>query len=263
MLFGCTVLICAVIAKFVFDNDDYSNLLAMASAVLLGGPIVYGAAKSLITGRCSHDHGDLSHDCGGASCKDPAHDQDHEHTHRSDSHMEELVALAIIASFADGQYLETAAVAFFMLIASLIEHRTAVGALKGIEAFLRLAPTKAVKLAEDGSETEVQAATLSPGDRVLVLPGDNIPGDGQIIEGLSTIMKPTSPVSRCPWKRTSVTRSTAARSTKPAGWWSRSPGPVKTPRSARCRSSSSRRPAPAPRLSGSCRSTRRFTPRWS
>ncbi|MEM8739707.1 MAG: cation-translocating P-type ATPase, partial [Planctomycetota bacterium] len=174
VLFGCTVLITAIIAKFVFEAQDYSDLLAMAAAVLLGGPIVYGAAKSLFTGRCSHDHGECKHD----------HDHD---AHRSDSHMEELVAIAIIASFADAQYLETAAVAFFMLIASLIEHRTAVGALKSIESLIRITPTKAIKLNPDGSESPAQAADLQPGDRVLVLPGDNIPGDGTVQEGLSTV----------------------------------------------------------------------------
>lgn len=183
VLFGCTVLITAVIARFLFDNQDYSNLLAMAAAILLGWPIVYGAAKSLITGRCSHDHGD------GESC---GHDHQHGHSGAdagmgSDSHMEELVALAIVASFASGEYLECAAVAFFMLIASLIEHRTAVGALKSIESLIRITPTRAVKIADDGSESEVHAATLVPGDKVLVLPGDNIPGDGQILDGLSTV----------------------------------------------------------------------------
>ena len=187
VLFGCTVLITAVVAKFIFDNEDYSNLLAMAAAILLGGPIVWGAGKSLITGRCSHDHGEHVH---GESCN---HDhtvdnhKSHNPAHHSDSHMEELVALAILASFASGEYLECAAVAFFMLIASLIEHRTAVGALKSIESLIRITPTRAVKLADDGSETEVHAATLRPGDRVVVLPGDNIPGDGNVIDGQSTV----------------------------------------------------------------------------
>jgi len=101
--------------------------------------------------------------------------------------MEEIVALAIIGSFVMAEYLECAAVAFFMLIASLIEHRTAVGALKSIESLIRLTPTNAVKLAADGSETEVKAASLVPGDVVLVLPGDNIPGDGVIKNGVSTV----------------------------------------------------------------------------
>lgn len=177
VLFGCTVLITAVIARYTFDSKDYADLLAMAAAFLLGWPIVYGAAKSLITGRCSHDHGE------GESCD---HDHDHSDGH-SDSHMEELVALAIIASFAMGEYLECAVVAFLMLIASLIEHRTAVGGMKMIESIIRLTPTRAMKLADDGTEVEVQAADLVPGDKVVVLPGDNIPGDGRIVDGLSTI----------------------------------------------------------------------------
>ena len=192
VLFGCTVLITAVIAKFLFENDDYSQILAMIAALLLGGPIVYGAAKSLVTGRCSHDHGDSkhAHDCAGPSCSDASHvhvPSDHDDHAHSDSHMEELVALAIIASFASGEYLECAAVAFFMLIASLIEHRTAVGALKSIESLIRITPTRAVKLTESGQEQEVHAATLRPGDRVVVLPGDNIPGDGKLLEGNSTV----------------------------------------------------------------------------
>ncbi|MEM1107081.1 MAG: cation-translocating P-type ATPase [Planctomycetota bacterium] len=174
VLFGCTVLVCAVLARYAFDSLDYANILAMVAALLLGGPIVYGAAKSLFIGRCSHDHGE-------------AGEHDHSHDSHSDSHMEELVALAIIASFATGEYLECAVVAFLMLIASLIEHRTAVGGMKMIESIIRLTPTRAMKLNDDGSESEVQAANLVPGDKVVVLPGDNIPGDGQIIEGLSTI----------------------------------------------------------------------------
>ena len=192
VLFGCTVLITAVIAKFLFENDDYSQILAMVAALLLGGPIVYGAAKSLVTGRCSHDHGESkhAHDCAGPSCSHADHvhvPHEHDDHAHSDSHMEELVALAIIASFASGEYLECAAVAFFMLIASLIEHRTAVGALKTIESLIRITPTRAVKLTETGQEEHVQAASLQPGDRVLVLPGDNIPGDGKLLEGISTV----------------------------------------------------------------------------
>ena len=92
----------------------------------------------------------------------------------------------IIAAFANGNYFECAVVAFFMLIASLIEHRTAAGALKTIESLIRITPTKAVLLTDQG-EQEVQAKDLKPGDVVLVLPGDNIPGDGTVRAGNSTV----------------------------------------------------------------------------
>ena len=170
---GCVVLLAAVIGRFTWDNQDYAEYVAMAASVMLGLPIIVGAFKSLWTGHCSHDdHSSCSH-------------EHHEHDHGS--HMEELVALAILASFVLGEYLECAAVAFFMLIASLIEHRTAEGALRDIEALVRITPTKASKLGENGTETEVAASTLRPGDRVVVRPGDNIPADGVVRAGQSTV----------------------------------------------------------------------------
>ncbi|MEM9415734.1 MAG: cation-translocating P-type ATPase [Planctomycetota bacterium] len=181
VLIGVTLLIAAVIARFTFDTHDHSDLLAMFASILLGGPIVYGAGKALITGRCSHDHGPGT-DCGHDHHH---HHDDHEHV-AGGSHMEELVALAIIAAFAAGIYFECAVVAFFMLIASLIEHRTAAGALKTIESLIRITPTRAVVLTPEG-EQEVAAKDLKPGDVVLVLPGDNIPGDGVVKNGNSTV----------------------------------------------------------------------------
>ena len=195
VLLGVTVLIASFISMLIYpwgtgpDGHDptkivatvpvQSAMLAMVASILLGAPIVFGTIKSLITGKCSHDHGP------GQSC---GHDHDHDHHEHiaGGSHMEELVALAIIASFAAGMYVECAVVAFFMLIASLIEHRTAAGALKTIESLIRITPTRAVILTDDG-EKEIPAAQLKPGDRVLVLPGDNIPGDGNVVEGSSTV----------------------------------------------------------------------------
>ena len=177
---GFVLLLAALAAKFFFDNPDYSEYLALAAALLLGAPIVFGALKSMWTGRCSHDHGD------GHSC-------DHDHHHHHDeavpggSHMEELVALAIVASFALNSYLEAAAVAFFMLIASMIEHRTAAGAIKELESLVRITPTRARRMREDGDEEEVPAAQLKAGDRVLILPGDNIPADGRVESGESSV----------------------------------------------------------------------------
>jgi len=189
VLLGVTILIASFISMLIYPwvpgTDGHtgkiistvptqSAILAAVASILLGGPIVWGAFIGLFTGRCSHDHG-------------PGQlDHDHEHV-AGGSHMEELVAIAIIAAFAEGMYVECAVVAFFMLIASLIEHRTAAGALKTIESLIRITPTKAVLINEAGEQSEVKAADLKPGDRVLVLPGDNIPGDGKVIEGNSTV----------------------------------------------------------------------------
>jgi len=159
-LAGGMLLIAAVIARFVFDTPEQSDMFAILASILLGVPIIYDAAKHLLPSSHGHEHG---------------------------NHMEELIALAILASFASGQYLECGAVAFFMLIANFIEHRTAVGALHQIESLIRITPTKAKLLQEDGSEAEVEASQLQPGDVVVVRPGDSVPGDGRIRAGQSTL----------------------------------------------------------------------------
>ena len=102
-------------------------------------------------------------------------------------HMDELVALAILAAFASGDYQTAGVVAFFLLLSNLIETRTALGARASIEGLVRLTPTKAKRLNADGSEVEVDAPDLRPGDVVVVRPGDNVPADGQIVRGQSTI----------------------------------------------------------------------------
>jgi Cd2+/Zn2+-exporting ATPase len=88
---------------------------------------------------------------------------------------------------ATGEYQTAGVVAFFLLLSILIETRTALGARAAIEGIVRLTPTKARRLLQDDSQEEVEAHALRRGDRVLVLPGDNIPADGRIIDGHSTI----------------------------------------------------------------------------
>ncbi|MAX27542.1 MAG: cadmium-translocating P-type ATPase [Phycisphaeraceae bacterium] len=184
ILLGGILLLAALAARYLLDTPDQGDMIAAVAAVLLGQKIIRDAFKSLITGRCPHDHGhDHSHAHGEACDHDHAHDEPHAH---EKSHMEELVALAIIASFASGQYLESGSVAFFMLISSLIEHRTATGAFKAIEDLIRITPTRAFKLV-DGQEVEADASELVEGDVVVVRPGDNIPADGVIVSGASTI----------------------------------------------------------------------------
>lgn len=167
-LLGGVLLLCSVAAIFVFGpttqitpdgterlvyRNFYSELLGIVAAILLGAPLVWTALKDLI-----HGH----------------------------AHMNELVALAVLAAFVNQWYTEAAAIAFFMILSVLIENRTALGARKSIESLIRITPTRAVKLI-DGREEEVDARDLVPGDIVRVRPGDNIPADGIIIRGTSTV----------------------------------------------------------------------------
>lgn len=146
-------------SNWLYGPDSFQTLiLAMAAAVLLGSPIVLHAIKSLI---------------------------------QRQMHMDELVVLAILAAFAMGKYVEAGIVAFFMLLSELIESRTALGARASIESLIKLTPTRADLVDSSGAEKEVKVSSLKPGDVVRVRPGDNIPADGEVINGLSAINEAT------------------------------------------------------------------------
>ena len=157
-LVGGVLLICSLLAELIWDYGrveagPYSSVLAFVSAILLGTPLVVVAVKDMLRGQM---------------------------------HMNELVALAVFAAFANGRYQEAAAIAFFMILSVLIESRTALGAQASIESLVKITPTRAHRLT-NGSETEVEAKDLIPGDVVRVRPGDNIPADGRVTKGQSTV----------------------------------------------------------------------------
>ena len=93
-----------------------------------------------------------------------------------------LVALAVVASFASGNYEEAGFVAFFMLLGEIIETRTADGARQSIESLIKLTPTKARRVTANGEE-EVATKDLRVGDVIRVRPGDNVAADGTITSG--------------------------------------------------------------------------------
>ena len=152
-LVGGTLLLCSLAAGWFWKQPFFAALPAAISVTLLATPLVAVAVKDLLAGKAG---------------------------------MNALVALAVIGAVASGKYQEAAAVAFFMIVSSLIEKRTAAGAEASIESLIRLAPTKASRIAGDGEEL-VEATSLSPGDVVRVRPGDTIPADGVVARGASTV----------------------------------------------------------------------------
>ena len=102
----------------------------------------------------------------------------------------ELVALAVTASFASGHYQEAGVIAFFMLIGEIIETRTAEGARASIESLIKLTPTKARRL-RNGTEEEVAVKDLAVGDVIRIRPGDNVAADGVIVSGQGSFNQAT------------------------------------------------------------------------
>jgi len=82
---------------------------------------------------------------------------------------------------------ELATLIDIMLLGHWIEMRSVLGASAALENLVRLMPSEAHLLTEDGSVEEVPVADLRKGDRVLVKPGEKFPTDGIIVEGRTTV----------------------------------------------------------------------------
>jgi len=157
VLLGGVLLLASIAATQIYAQPFYSGILAAAAAALLCIPLIVKAFRDIWNGKLQ---------------------------------MDVLVALSVTAAIASGEYIIAGAAAFFTILAELVESRTALGARKAIESLVRLAPTRASKLVGEGSslrEEAVEAKDLRPGDVVRIRPGDNIPGDGVILSGSSTI----------------------------------------------------------------------------
>jgi len=149
-MFGLVLIVNSFLVDWILDRSSaVADISAALGALVLGIPILITAFKDLRRGVLSTN---------------------------------ELVALAVTASFASGHYQEAGVVAFFMLIGEIIETRTAEGARASIESLIKLTPTKARRI-RNGAEEEVAVKDLAVGDVIRVRPGDNVAADGVIVVG--------------------------------------------------------------------------------
>ena len=85
-------------------------------------------------------------------------------------------------------YFETSAViTTLVLLGQVLELRARAATGTAIKALLGLAPKTARRVAEDGSEEDVPLEHVRVGDVLRVRPGEKIPVDGVVIEGLSAV----------------------------------------------------------------------------
>ncbi|MFG0258373.1 MAG: heavy metal translocating P-type ATPase [Phycisphaerales bacterium JB043] len=97
-----------------------------------------------------------------------------------------LAALAILAAVTVGKFTTAGFLAFILLVADQVVRRTANGAQRAIEQLIRLTPDIA-RVVEEGAEREVKIKDVTVGMRVRVRPGENLPVDGRVLTGSSTI----------------------------------------------------------------------------
>lgn len=144
--------IALVISLFAPDALPFD--IAWIAIILCGVPIVAGAIIGLVT--------------------------------EFDIKADVLVSIALVASIVIEEDFAAGEIAFIMQIGSLLEELTVARARAGIEKLVDLTPTKA-RVLRDGAEVIVHADDVREGEILRVLPGESVPVDGVITEGVTSI----------------------------------------------------------------------------
>ncbi len=97
-----------------------------------------------------------------------------------------LVSIAVIGAMFIGEYWEAAAVTFLFMLGDYLESRTLEKTRSSIKALLKLAPDTA-RVLKDGVEIDVSPDSVVKGDLVVVKPGEKIPVDGTVKEGMAYV----------------------------------------------------------------------------
>jgi P-type Cu2+ transporter len=108
-----------------------------------------------------------------------------------------LVALAITVSYVysvavsfglpgDSFYMELVTLVDIMLLGHWIEMTSVQGASRALEHLAKLVPAVAHQQV-NGRIEDVQVSALAEGDRILIRPGEQVPIDGEVIEGTSSV----------------------------------------------------------------------------
>ncbi len=135
-------------------DELITQIPALIAAVLLGGPMIWAAWKEVKAGQLSSST---------------------------------LAAMAILAAIANQEYETAGWLAFILLVADAILRRTAFGAQRAIEDLIQLTPDTARRVTPDGTDEMVALESIAVGDVVRVRPGENLPVDGEVVAGRTTI----------------------------------------------------------------------------
>ena len=116
--------------------------------------------------------------------------------------MELSMTIAIGAAAAIGELFTALVIVLFVLVAEVLEGLTVGRGRKAIRQLVELLPRSAI-VRRGGSEQEVAAHDLKPGDIIVVKPGARIPIDGVVVAGHSfvdqaTITGESMPVEKLP-----------------------------------------------------------------
>lgn len=97
-----------------------------------------------------------------------------------------LISIGILSAMAIGEFFAAAEVAFIMALGEILEERTVSKTKTSIQNLVRLVPAMARKI-HNGQTEEIPAENVRRGDIIRILPGEQIPVDGIILSGTTSV----------------------------------------------------------------------------
>ncbi len=156
-LIGLLLLMATIVAKYILPEGIISPTIAevpaIVGALLLGFPLFIASGKELWRGTASTST---------------------------------LCAIAILGSLAIGKFSTAGFLAFILLLADQFVRQRAWGAEKAIEDLVGRTPDTA-RVVRAGTESDVRLSDVKVGDIVRVRAGENLPVDGVVVSGKSTL----------------------------------------------------------------------------
>ena len=147
------ILILGLYLNFFTNQKTFALILFLTVAIISGYEIIPNGIKALIKGKFS---------------------------------ISLLITIAAIGAFLIGEGAEGASVIFLFYIAEYLEDYAGERARKSIGSLIKLAPqTAIVKRGENNFKLHAHAVEIN--EVVVVKPGDKIPLDGIVINGISTV----------------------------------------------------------------------------
>jgi len=97
-----------------------------------------------------------------------------------------LMSLATVGAFACGEYPEGVAVMLFYQVGELFQNVAVGRSRQSIAALMDIRPDSA-NVERDGQVVEIDPEEVAVGEVIVVRPGEKIPLDGQVLQGVSTV----------------------------------------------------------------------------
>ena len=152
IVISAILLVVGLVANF--DNQLINNAIFIISYIIIGAEIIIEAVKNIF-------HGELF-----------------------DENF--LMAIATIGAIIIGDYPEAVTVMLFYEIGEMFQDRAIENSRKSIESLASIKADYANLKEEDGIK-KVNPKDVKIGDLIVIKPGEKIPLDGKIVEGISTL----------------------------------------------------------------------------